>query len=73
LVGPAETEWIKGDSLLIILGDFFNKANLSYELPKFRQHVRSPTRDSNILEHTAIKNAYHSVPFAALGLSDQSG
>jgi len=25
LVGPAETEWIKGDSLLIILGDFLIK------------------------------------------------
>ncbi|XDV47522.1 hypothetical protein PO909_017127 [Leuciscus waleckii] len=59
------------DSLLIILGDF-NKANLSRELPKYRQHVTCPTRDSNILDHcyTTIKNAYHSVPRAALGLSD---
>lgn len=57
------------DSLLIILGDF-NKANLSHELPKFRQHVTCPTRGFNILDHTTIKNAYHSVPCAALGLSD---
>ncbi len=59
------------DSVLIILGDF-NKANLSRELPKYRQHVTCPTRDSNILDHcyTAIKDAYHSVPRAALGLSD---
>ncbi len=59
------------DSVLIILGDF-NKANLSRELPKYRQHVTCPTRDSNILDHcyTAIKDAYHSVPRAAFGLSD---
>ncbi len=58
-------------SVLIILGDF-NKANLSCELPKYRQHVTCPTRDSKILDHcfTTIKNAYHSVPRAALGLSD---
>ncbi len=53
------------------LGDF-NKANLSRELPKYRQHITCPTRDSNILDHcyTVIKDAYHSVPRAALGLSD---
>ncbi len=36
------------------------------------KHVTCPTRDSNILDHcyTAIKDAYHSVPRAALGLSD---
>ncbi len=39
---------------------------------KYRQHVTCPTRDSNILDHcyTAIKDAYHSVPRVALGLSD---
>ncbi len=43
------------------------------ELPKYRQHVTCPTRDSNILDpcYTAIKDAYHSVPRAALGPSDQ--
>ncbi len=42
------------------------------ELAKYRQHLTCPTRDSNILDHcyTIIKNAYHSVPRAALGLSD---
>ncbi len=42
------------------------------ELPKYRQNITCPTRDSNILDHcyTAIKDAYHSVPRAALGLSD---
>ncbi len=66
-----DTEQQHPDSVLIILGDF-NKANLSRELPKYRQHVTCPTRDSNILEHcyTTIKDAYHSVPRAALGLSD---
>ncbi len=66
-----DTEQQHPDSVLIILGDF-NKANLSRELPKYKQHVTCPTRDSNILDHcyTAIKDAYHSVPRAALGLSD---
>ncbi len=66
-----DTEQQHLDSVLIILWDF-NKANLSRELPKYRQRVTCPTRDSNILDHcyTAIKDAYHSVPRAALGLSD---
>ncbi len=66
-----DTEQQHPDSVLIILRDF-NKANLSRELPKYRQHITCPTRDSNILDHcyTAIKDAYHSVPRAALGLSD---
>ncbi len=44
------------DCVLIILWDF-NKTNLSRELPKYRQHVTRPTRDSNILDHccTTIK------------------
>ncbi len=56
------------DSVLIILGDF-NKANLSRELPKYRQHITCPNRDINILDHCyiAIKDANHSVPRAALG------
>ncbi len=57
-------------SVLIFLWDF-NKANLSRELPKYRQHITCPIRDCNILDHcyTAIKDSYHSVPRAALGLS----
>ncbi len=66
-----DTEQQQPDSVLIILGDF-NKANLSRELPKYRQHVTYPTRDRNILDHsyTTIKDGFHSVPWAALGLSD---
>ncbi len=66
-----DTEQKHPDSILIILGDF-NKANLSRELAKYRQHVTCPTRDSNILDHcyTTIKDAFYSVPRAALGLSD---
>ncbi len=66
-----ETEQNQPDFVLIILGDF-NKANLSCKLPKYRQHVTCPTRDSNILDHsyTTIKYAFHSVTWAALGLSD---
>ncbi|KAI2650804.1 putative RNA-directed DNA polymerase from transposon BS [Labeo rohita] len=59
------------DSFMIVLGDF-NKAHLTRELPKYRQRITCPTRDSNILDHcyTVLKDAYHSVPLAALGLSD---
>ncbi len=66
-----DTEQQHPDSVLIILGDF-NKANLSRELPKYRQHITCPTRDSNILDncYTTINEAYHPVPRAALGLSD---
>ncbi len=66
-----DTEQKHPDFVLIILEDF-NKANLSRELPKYRQHITCLTRDSNILDHcyTVITNAYHSVPRAALGLSD---
>ncbi len=54
-----------------VLGDF-NKSNLTRELPKYRQHITCLIRDSNILDHvyTVLKDAYHSVPHAALGLSD---
>ncbi len=65
------TEQRYPDSFIIILGDF-NKANLTRELPKYRQRIACPTRDSNILDHcyTVLKDAYHSVPRPALGLSD---
>ncbi len=55
-----DTEQQHPDSVLIILGDF-NKANLSCELPKYRQHVTCPTGDSNMLDHcyTTIKDAFH--------------
>ncbi len=66
-----DTEQQQPDSVLIILWDF-NKVNLSCELPKYRQYVTCATRNSNILDYcyTTINNAYHSVPRAALGLSD---
>ena len=59
------------DSLLFVLGDF-NRANLSLELPRYRQHVKCPTRDKNTLDHcyNILKEAYLSVPRSALGLSD---
>ncbi len=59
-------------SVLIILGDF-NKANLSRKLPKYRQHTSHvPPEKDNISDqcYTGIKEAYYSVPRAALGLSD---
>ncbi|XP_078126065.1 uncharacterized protein LOC144530383 isoform X3 [Sander vitreus] len=59
------------DSLVIVLGDF-NKGNLTHVLPKYRQHIKCPTREDNILDHcyTTVRDAYHAVPRAALGLSD---
>ncbi|CAG5851099.1 unnamed protein product [Menidia menidia] len=59
------------DSLVIVLGDF-NKGNHTHELPKYRQLIKCPTREDNILDHcyTTISNAYHAVPRAALGHSD---
>lgn len=55
------------DSLLIILGDF-NRANLTYELPKYRQHIKCLIRDTLDHCYTVLKDAYRSVPHAALGL-----
>ena len=59
------------DSLVIVLGDF-NKGNLTHELPKYRQFIKCPTREENILDHcyTTVSSAYHAVPRAALGHSD---
>ncbi|KAI4897626.1 hypothetical protein NFI96_030156, partial [Prochilodus magdalenae] len=61
------------DSLLIILGDF-NSANLTKQIPKYRQHIACPTREGNTLDkrYTCIKNAYRAVTRAAVGLSDHS-
>ncbi len=66
-----DTEQKHRDYVLIILRDF-NKANLSHDLPKYRQNITCPTRDSNLFDHcyTTKKEAYHSVPWAALRLSD---
>lgn len=59
------------DSLYIILGDF-EKAKLTHELPKYRQHINCPTRENNTgsLMHNYFKDAYCSVPQTALGHSD---
>ena len=57
------------DSLVIVLGDF-NKGILTRELPKYRQFIKCPTREQNILDYcyTTVSSAYHAVPRAALGL-----
>lgn len=58
------------DSLFIILGDF-NRAKLNHVLPKYRQHNNCPTGDENHSHsYTSLKDAYHSVHFAAFGHSD---
>ncbi len=59
------------DSFAEVLGDF-NQAHLSRVLPKYRQQITCPTRGGNILDHCycTIRQAYPSVPHAALGNSD---
>ncbi|KAK3548591.1 hypothetical protein QTP70_014845 [Hemibagrus guttatus] len=59
------------DALVIVLGDF-NKGNLSHKLPKYKQFIKCPTREGNVLDHcyTTISGAYRAVPCAALGQSD---
>ncbi len=59
------------DSLVIVLSDF-NKGNLSHKLPKYRQFIKCPTREENILDHcyTTVSRAYHAIPRAAIGHSD---
>ncbi|XP_076735994.1 uncharacterized protein LOC143412342 [Maylandia zebra] len=65
------TEQTYPDSLIIALGDF-NKANLSHELPKYKQYIKCPTREERTLDHcySTISGAYRAVPRASLGLSD---
>ena len=54
-----------------VLGDF-NKGNLTHDLPKYKQFIKCPTRQENILDHcyTTVRDAYHAVPRAAVGRSD---
>ncbi len=61
-----KTEQQHPDSVLIILGDF-NKANLSRELPKYRQHITCPTRDSNILDHCYTARCISLCPTGSFG------
>nr|XP_049617693.1 uncharacterized protein LOC125992629 [Syngnathus scovelli] len=66
-----DMEKLLPNSLIIVLG-YLNRANLAHELPRYRQHITCPTRGAQTLDHcyTVIKDAYHSVARAALGLSD---
>ncbi|TWW73162.1 hypothetical protein D4764_15G0005560 [Takifugu flavidus] len=61
------------DALVIVLGDF-NQSNLRYELPRYKQFIKCPTRAENTLDHCyTTQNSddeYRAVPRAALGLSD---
>ncbi len=61
------TEQRYPDSFFVILGDF-NKANLTRELPKYRQHIHAPpeTAYTGPLLH-CFKDAYHSVPRCSAG------
>ncbi|KAK3538765.1 hypothetical protein QTP86_015707 [Hemibagrus guttatus] len=59
------------DALVIVLVDF-NKGNFSHKLPKYKQFIKCPTREGNVLDHcyTTISGAYRAVPRATLGKSD---
>src|SRR4029434_208626 len=59
------------DSLVIVLGDF-NKGNLTRELPKYKQFIKCPTREENILAHvyTQVNTAHHAITRDTLGHSD---
>ncbi|XP_072374364.1 uncharacterized protein [Scyliorhinus torazame] len=51
------------EALFIVAGDF-NKANLKSALSNIHQHISSPTRGDNTLDHCypKIKGAYRSIP-----------
>ena len=55
-------------AISIVAGDF-NHANLKKGLPKYYQHVKCPTRNNKILDHSysTIKNAYKSLKRTPLG------
>lgn len=55
----------------IIYGDF-NRANLTHEFPKYRQHIKCHTRDTTTLDHchTVLYNPFLLCWHVALGLSD---
>ncbi len=61
------------DTAFIIAGDF-NKANLRQVMPNFYQHVSSPTRGPNILDHcySQCKNAYNARSLQAFGKLDHA-
>ncbi len=50
-------EGTNSDSVVIVLCDF-NKENVSHELPKYRQFIKCPTREENILDHCYITVSY---------------
>nr|XP_049593469.1 uncharacterized protein LOC125979367 isoform X1 [Syngnathus scovelli] len=66
-----DMEKLLPNSLIIVLGDL-NRTNVAHELSKYRKHITRPTRGAQTLDHCyiVIKDAYHSVARAALGLLD---
>ena len=67
------TESANPDSIVLALSDF-NHTNLRKALPKYKQHVKCPTRDDKTLDHCycTIPNALHAAPRAPLGRSDHA-
>ncbi len=59
------------DGISIVAGDF-NQTDLRSVLPKFHQHVHTPTRGSNTLDHvyTNISGSYKALPIPQFGQSD---
>ena len=54
------------DSLLSVLGDF-NGANLSHAPPKYKEHIKCSTRDTNTLDHHCFKGLVPPCPLCSLG------
>lgn len=59
------------DPLFIILGDL-NRTNLTHKLPKYRQPINCPIRDTSTADNcsTILKEAYPSIPCASLRFTD---
>lgn len=56
-------------SLDIVLGDF-NKGNLTHELHNYKQFIKCPARERNILDHcNTTANKAYAIPNAVLGHS----
>lgn len=59
------------DAVFIVAGDF-NKCNLRTVLTKYQQHVNTPTRGKNTLDHvySNVRGAFRTAPRPPLGDSD---
>lgn len=61
------------NAVVIVTGDFY-KSNFKSVSPNYYQHVKHPTRRTNVLDHcySNVKSAYQSSLRPAFGKSDHS-